>query len=191
MAVHGSAVRAPEQHLPRARPHTSPVQHFCQRHACPLRCADGAEVPFLALDRWVEQGAAVAGALEGDDERLRPQGVEVMQAEAQRPFDEAANGEPEGGRVEVGDLEVIADVEVGIGHDHAADQGGDRRLAIERMRPMDHQAGLHSLLAGIFGIQRRHEFAHRHRRGAAAAGDHAGAGRGWVDVQGAGHVERL
>ena len=152
MALHLSTVRAPEQDLPCARPYASPVQDFHQRHACPLRCADGPQIPLLALDRGVEQGAAIARALKSDDETLRPHVVEVSQAEAERPFYEATYGEPEGGQVEVGNLEVSANVEVSIRHDHATEQIRDRRLAVERMRTMYHEAGFNSLLAGLCGI---------------------------------------
>ena len=105
-------------------------------------------------------------------------------------LNQAANLEPEGARVEVGDLEVIADIEAGSWHDHAADQRRNRRLAVERMRTMDHQAGVNSLLAGFFGIQGRHELANRHQRGATATGYYAGASRGRVDIQAASQLER-
>src|SRR5579864_4252302 len=104
VALHGSAVRPPEQHLLRARANASPVKDFRQRHAGPLCRADGTQIPFLALDGRVELRAAVSGALEGDDPRLRRHVVKVSQAEAQRSFYEAANRKPEGGRIEVGDL---------------------------------------------------------------------------------------
>jgi hypothetical protein len=89
-----------------------------------------------------------------------------MQAEAEWSLYEAANSKPEGGRVEVGDLEVIADVEVSIWHDHAANQRWDRGLAVERMLTMDHEACFNSLLAGLCRIQGGHELAHSHRRAA-------------------------
>src|SRR5437867_3567235 len=53
------------------------------------------------------------------------------------------------------------------------------------MRAMDDQACLNRLLARLFGIQRGPHLAYRHRPTAAAAGDHAGAGRSRVDVDAA------
>jgi hypothetical protein len=86
---------------------------------------------------------------------------------------------------------VIADVEAGIWHDYTANQLRDRGLAVERMRPMDYQASFKSRLAGLFGIQCRHELTYRRWHAAAAAGDNARAGRGWVDVHAASHLEWL
>jgi hypothetical protein len=86
---------------------------------------------------------------------------------------------------------VIADVKLCIWNHHAAEQGRDRGLAVERMRAMYDQAGFNRLLAGIFGIERRYEFAYRHRRRTSPAGDHAGTCRGRVDVEASGHLKGL
>src|SRR5207253_7728458 len=61
----------------------------------------------------------------------------------------------------------------------------------EGMRPVHHQPGVNRLLAGFFGIQRRHAPAHRHGRRAATVRDRTHASRGWVDVESASHLERL
>src|ERR1019366_134611 len=98
----------------------------------PLRRANRPQIPLLAFDGRLEQRAAVTGALQGDDERLGRHVVEVTQAEAEGPLHEAANREPEGGRFEVWHVKVITEVEARVRHDDAADEGGNRRLAVER-----------------------------------------------------------
>ena len=51
------------------------------------------------------------GALHGADQGARPQLLEVCQGEVEGAFDGALDGDAVGGRVEVGDGEVAADVE--------------------------------------------------------------------------------
>jgi hypothetical protein len=85
----------------------------------------------------------------------------VAQAEDERSFYETPNGEPAGDRVEVGHLEVIADVEARIWHEHTTDQRRQGGLAVEWMRPTYHKAGFNSPLVGFSGIECWHELAHR------------------------------
>ena len=47
---------------------------------------------------------------------------------------------------------MIAHVEVGVGHHHAAEEGGDRGLAVEGMGAMNEQAGVDRRLARLLGI---------------------------------------
>ena len=82
----------------RLGPHAGAVEDLDQRHAGPLRGADGAQAPLLAFGGPIEQRAAVAGALERDDQRLRSHVLEIADREAQRPLDEAADRQPEGRR---------------------------------------------------------------------------------------------
>jgi hypothetical protein len=88
-------------------------------------------------------------------------------------------------------VEVISNVEAGVRHHDATDQRRDRRLAVERMGPMDDEAGFDRPLAGLFRIERRREVAYWHGRAAPAARHYSSAGRGWIHVHTAGHLERL
>src|SRR5262245_49704891 len=108
-----------------------------QWHAGPFCGADGSEVPFLALYRRVEQRAAVACTLQCDDHCLRRHVVQVTQTETERPIDLAADLQPERLRIEPGHLKMIAHVKARIRHDDAADERGERRFAVERVRSMD------------------------------------------------------
>ena len=49
---------------------------------------------------------------------------------------------------------MVADVEPGVGHHHGPGQGGQRRLAVQRIGRAHDQAGVDSLLAGTPGIER-------------------------------------
>jgi hypothetical protein len=117
--------------------------------------------------------------------------LQVAQAEAQRPLDEARHAEAELGSIEDRNLKMIANVEPCVRHHDAAEEARNRRFAVERMRPMHDEAGGDRLLAGFFRIQGRHVVAGRQRRAAATAGNDASARGGGVDVEAAGHLERL
>src|SRR5918911_178195 len=174
MALHRSAVGAAEQHLPCRSFDPGPVEDLGERNPGPLRRADRAQVPFLALDRRLEQRSAITGALEGDDLRLGGHPAEVSEAQAERALDEAADAQAPAGWIERRDLEVVAHVEVRTRHDDPADQRGDRGLAVERVRPMDDEAGVDRTLVGFPWIDRRTELLDgRYLSHAAAAAHHS------------------
>jgi hypothetical protein len=73
----------------------------------------------------------------------------LPQAQAYGPFHQATDVEPPGGRIEFGDLKVIANVKVRARHDHATDQCGNRGLAVERVGAVHHQPRLDRALAQL------------------------------------------
>ncbi len=147
-----STISPSEEHLTCSRLDAGPIQDLGQWHARPFGRAHRSQPPLLAVDRRVEHRTTVSGAFEGDDERLGLHPVEIRQAQAQRSLHESAHVQPPRGRLEHGDLKVVADEEMGIRHDHATDQHRDRGLAIERMRPVDHESGLDRTLHGLLRI---------------------------------------
>ena len=117
--------------------------------------------------------------------------AKVGEAQAERPVDETADRQPECVGVEAWDLEVVADIEVRVRHHDTPEQRRDRGLAVERVRAMHDELGVERVLAGLFGIDRRHGVACRQVLPAAAACDDAGAGRGRINVQAASLLERV
>lgn len=146
---------------------------------------------MLALGRRLEQRPSVAGAFEGDDQRLGPHVVQVAQAEAQGAIDQPVDCEPKGRRFEVGDLEVVANVKARIRHDDAAEECRQRGFAVERVRAVDDQTRVDRLLASLFRIECRDLLTDRQRRRAAAAGDDSSARGRRINVHLTGHRERL
>ena len=90
-----------------------------------------------------------------------------------------------------GNLKVVSDVEARVRHDDAADERRNRRLAVERMRPMDDEARRRSPAGTRPPDRSPAPVARRQRRAAAAAGHDAGAGRRRIDVDAARHLKRL
>jgi hypothetical protein len=84
---------------------------------------------------------------------------------------------------------VIANIEVSVGNDDPTDKGRNRRLTVERVSPMDHQAGVYSTLAGLFGIKPGIVLPSR-ECGTTPAGNHTGTRRRRVDVNRPGLGER-
>jgi hypothetical protein len=107
----------------------------------------------LTGSRTTEPGTAVTCALQGDYERLGRHAPQLPEAQAQRAVDEAGHLEVPAGGVDLQDLELVAYVEVGIRRDHAADEGRDGCLAVERMGPMDDQPRLESAPAGLVRVK--------------------------------------
>lgn len=74
-----------------------------------------------------------------------------MKAEHRRAFDEAGHFQPPGRGVDRWCLEVVADVEVRVGHDDAADEGGDGGFAVERVSLVRDHSLLQCLLPRVAG----------------------------------------
>ena len=128
-----SVVGAAENDLAGGGLQPGAVQHFDERHTGPLGGAHRTELPLLTFHGWVKASAAVACALERRDERVRHHVLQVTQAELQRVVDQATHLKPPDARLEPRGLEVVANVEARIGHHHATDEGGDRRLTVPRV----------------------------------------------------------
>src|SRR5262249_526063 len=108
----GTAIRTAEQDLSSPGLDAGAIEHLHRRYPDPLRRAHGSQVPLLALDWRIEQHAAVAGALESDDESLRRHLPKVAHAEPERALHQAAHCQTKGRWVEIGNLKMIADVEM-------------------------------------------------------------------------------
>lgn len=184
VAVDASGIRASKHDFLRALSRPGAIEHFRQRHAGPFRSADRTKVPLLTGNRWIEAAATVPGALEGYDTRLGGQPPQIVDAEVERSIGETPDREPKACSVEARNPKVIADVKARVGHDHAQ-QRGDRRFAVERMRAMDDEAIVDGTLTGLFGIQRRRDVLGRERRATASVGDDAGARRCAMNIDSA------
>jgi hypothetical protein len=117
--------------------------------------------------------------------------VQILHAEAEWTVDQAANYQTEGFDVEVRDLKMIPDVEAHIWHHDPTNQCRNRGLAVERVRPVDNEAGFNRVLTSLFRIERPNELAHGPGRTAPAARHHPSTSRSWINVHAAGHLERL
>jgi hypothetical protein len=187
----GATIRTAEQDLSSAGLDAGAIEHLHQRYADPLRGAHGSQAPLLSLDWRIEQRAAVAGALERDDECLRRHLPKVAHAETERALHQAAHRQTKDRRVEIGNLKVIADVEMCAWHHDPAHKRRDGGFTIERIGTVHDQPGFDGVLACVFRIDGGDCFADRQRRPATAAGYDASASRGGVDVEAAGHLEGL
>lgn len=107
----------------------------------------------------------------------------------QFPSHQAADAKSIGLWIESRHVKVIAKIEARVRHDDAADQRRNRRLAIQRMRAVNHEPAFNRVLAGILRIERR-DLADRYRRTAAAAGGDGCTVRCRKDIYAAGLFER-
>lgn len=107
----------------------------------------------------------------------------------QFPSHQAADAKSIGLWIESRHVKVIAKIEARVRHDDAADQRRNRRLAIQRMRAVNHEPAFNRVLAGILRIERR-DLADRYRRTAAAAGGDGCTGRCRKNIYAAGLFER-
>ena len=184
LGVHLAAVGAAEAHLDRARAHAGAIQDLGQRHAAPLRGAHRAELPPLARDRRDRRAC-------GRCRRTRASPPRSGSAGSAGRAGSATSGRSTSpdtvrrkvGGVEIGDREVVAHVEARGRHDDAADQLGQRRLAVERMGAVDDQARRRSRPGTSPRGRASPVLPARERRAAPAARDHPGAGGGGIDVE--------
>src|SRR5439155_8621102 len=127
-----SAIRAGEEHFDHRALRLHALEQYAEWHAGPLSGADRTELPLLAGRGRFEVGAAIARALQRDEERSRRERAKVVDRKAQRVRHEAADRQMCGRRW---DREVIADVVLTRRGDRAADevrsQLGVERLAAE------------------------------------------------------------
>src|SRR5205085_9691174 len=125
--VDGAVVGAAEEHFCRLRADAGAVEYLGEGRPGPLGGAHGAEAPLLAGSGRVERVATVASTLERDNGGLRRHVVQVVEAEVEGALDQSTNSEATAVGGEGGDRKMVADVKVGVGHDGAAEGGGDRR----------------------------------------------------------------
>ena len=115
-----SAVEAGEQRLHRAVAHAGLFEQRRQRGAAPLGGADRLRQPGLADRARLEEGAAVAGALEGDGHGDPLARLEIREAEAQRSFHGTVHLERENGGIHGRDVVVDQQVVQACGGDVVA-----------------------------------------------------------------------
>src|SRR3954463_13322690 len=106
--------------------------------------------------------------------------MQLAQAQLQRPLNLARHIEAPARGIKSWNLEMIAHIEMGIGHHRAPDESRNRGLTVQRMGPMYDQPGLERYLAGVFWINGREiGIQVRNRRRTATTGGHTRArGRG-------------
>jgi len=128
-----AVVEAGEHHLERVVLESRHLEQRRQRRARPLGGPDGLEQPGLAHRTRMQPGATVAGALEGDAERLSRQVAKVIEGQLERLPNAAADVEAPRQRVDCRDVEMGQEV-VEPRRGHVVAQGFEGHPAIPRRK---------------------------------------------------------
>src|SRR5262249_45583016 len=150
-----AAVCASEQNLARQGFDSGAIKNRLERYAGPFGGADCAESPLFARNRWIKFGAAITGAFECREKRLRRHLHQIPKAETELPPYQTTDCKPIVGGVEMRNLEMITYIEAGVRHDYAAHQRRQGRFGVERVGTMNNKPSVDSVLGYLFRIKRR------------------------------------
>ena len=143
-----------QPYIARRRCDTSHAQQFCHPHAGPPRRTHCTLFPLHTRDRWIKEGAAVAGALQRDDHRPGRRRFQVGERQFERPRHVAIDAQSPGVRVDGWRVEVRADVKEVVRGNPRRQQMRRRLEVLRARRPYDESIlGQHLLRRHAAGRQ--------------------------------------
>ena len=163
---------------PRRRDDTAPTRSSTSTSGTPVHSAvlDGPDGPRLAGDRGRSGTVRSRRTPACCHERVRRHRPKVAQAAAAGRSTSPPTSRRQVARIEVGGREVVAHEEPLGRHDHAADEGGDGGLAVQRLDAVDDETA-RDREAGALPCRRCR------RRGPSTSAKRASTGARWLDAE--------